>query len=115
MSRIVLSVTAFTLALLCTPIATHFAIADKAEKHVALIVGNSAYQHSSALPNPAKDAKAIAAMFQKSGFDVVTAQYDVGIVEFKRAIRRFEDAAADSDIAVVYFAGHGVEVQAPII
>lgn len=78
---------------------------------MALVIGNSTYQHAVALPNPEKDAKAVAAMFQKSGFEVVTAEYDVGIVAFKRAVRQFEKAASDSDIAVVYFSGHGVDVQ----
>jgi len=82
-----------------------------AETRVALVVGNSAYQHAPALPNPARDAKSMAAMFQKNGFDTVVAQYDVGNLDFKRAIRQFEDKASDADIAVVYFAGHGIEVH----
>jgi hypothetical protein len=93
---------------LCNPIAIHPAFA---QKHVALVVGNSSYRQAPVLANPAKDAKAVAAMFQKSGFEVVTAEYDVGIVEFKRAIRKFEDAAADSDIAVVYYSGHGIDIE----
>src|SRR4029077_4420625 len=63
------------------------------------------------LPNPARDARAMAAMFQKSGFDVVSALYDTGNLEFKRAIRQFEDAATGADIAVIYFAGHGIEIH----
>jgi len=87
------------------------AVAARADKRVALVIGNSAYQHAPALANPARDAKAMAAMFQMVGFDVVSAQYDVGDLQFKRAVRQFEDAAADSDIAVVYFAGHGIEIR----
>jgi len=87
------------------------AVAAQADKRVALIVGNSAYQHAPALPNPVRDAQAMAKMFQKAGFDVVNAVYDAGNLDTKRAIRQFEDAAANSDIAVVYFAGHGIEIH----
>jgi hypothetical protein len=83
----------------------------EAEKRVALVIGNSAYQHAPALLDPVKDAQAMAAMFQRAGFDVVTAQYDVGALDFRRALRQFEDAAAVADIAVVYYSGHGIEIQ----
>src|SRR5207302_11046479 len=44
-------------------------------------------------------------------FDVVTTQYDAGNLQFKRAIRQFEDAASEADIAVIYYAGHGIEIH----
>jgi hypothetical protein len=98
-------------ALLCGLILLLSAVAAQADKRVALVVGNSAYQHAPTLPNPARDAQAMAKMFQKAGFDVVSALYDAGNLELKRAIRQFEDAAANSDIAVIYFAGHGIEIH----
>jgi len=107
MSRLVLSAIGLALWLFC---ATFWADPALADRRVALVIGNSAYQHAPVLPNPAKDAKAIAEMFAKAGYDVVSAQYDVGNLDFKRAIRKFEDAAADADIAVVYYAGHGLEI-----
>ena len=61
-----------------------------AEKRVALIVGNSAYQTVPQLPNPSRDANAVAKMFRDAGFDSVDVQLNVGNLEFKRAIRRFE-------------------------
>jgi hypothetical protein len=89
-----------------------FAIADaRAEKRVALVVGNSAYQNVSPLGNPAKDANAIGELFRKAGFDVVETKLDLGNLEFKRVARDFTAAARDADIAVVYFAGHGIEVN----
>ena len=97
--------------LLCGLMMLLCAAAAQADKRVALVVGNSVYQHAPPLPNPARDAQAMAKMFQKAGYDVVTALYDVGYLDLKRAIRQFEDAAADSDIAVVYFAGHGIEIH----
>jgi hypothetical protein len=82
-----------------------------ADKRVALVVGNSSYQNVAKLPNPAADATAIAEMFRKAGFDVVDLQLDAGNLEFKRAIRRFEDAASGADMAVAFFAGHGLELK----
>ena len=43
-----------------------------ADKRIALIVGNSAYQNVGRLPNPINDAEAIAGLLRNSGFDVVT-------------------------------------------
>jgi uncharacterized caspase-like protein len=80
-----------------------------AEKRVALIVGNSSYQNAGRLPNPAKDADAIAEMFKKAGYEVSLLK-DAGNLEFKRNIRKFEDAASDADTAVVFYAGHGIEI-----
>ena len=81
-----------------------------AEKRVALVVGNSAYQTVPQLPNPSRDANAVAKMFREAGFDTVEVQLNVGNLEFKRAIRRFETTADQADIAVVYYAGHGLEI-----
>lgn len=83
----------------------------RAEKRVALVIGNGAYQNASRLANPASDANAIADLFRKAGFDVVESRLDLGNLEFKRAARDFTLAARDSDIAVIYFAGHGIEVN----
>ena len=108
MSRLVLSAVALALGWLSTPI---WAGSAPGERRVALVVGNSSYQNAPLLPNPARDARALAAKFKDAGFEIVAATYDVGHLEFKRAIRKFEDAAAASDIAVVYFAGHGMEIN----
>src|SRR5262245_53761292 len=93
------------LILLC--LSTDIALADK---RVALVVGNSAYQNVARLPNPEKDASAVAKLFRDAGFDTVVAMNNVTTLDFKRAIRNFEDATIDSDIAVVYYAGHGIEI-----
>jgi uncharacterized caspase-like protein len=79
-------------------------------KRVALVIGNTAYRHVTPLANPIKDATAIARMFKELGFNSVTLRQDVGAQDFKRALREFSDAAQDADIAVVYFAGHGIQV-----
>jgi uncharacterized caspase-like protein len=92
--------------LLVTALGPDSALADR---RVALVIGNSAYKNVSALPNPSRDAKSIAASLKSVGYDVV-ATTDVGIVEFRRQLRLFEETAAGADIAVVFYAGHGIEV-----
>ena len=81
-----------------------------AGKRVALIVGNSTYQNVPQLPNPSRDASAVAKMFKDAGFDSVDVELNVGNLEFKRSIRKFETMADQADIAVVYYAGHGLEI-----
>ena len=65
MSRLLRSVTLVGVALMLS------AGAAAAERRVALIIGNSAYKSVVPLPNPARDAAAVAAMFKKAGFEVV--------------------------------------------
>ncbi len=81
-----------------------------AERRVALIVGNARYEHAGTLFNTLNDANAIAALLARAGFDVVDERRDVGVVEFKRAIRDFFGTASTADIAVVYYSGHGIEI-----
>jgi hypothetical protein len=81
-----------------------------AERRVALVVGNSLYQSVPQLPNPSRDANSVAKMFRDAGFDTVETLNNVGNLEFKRAIRKFETTADQADIAVVYYAGHGLEI-----
>lgn len=82
-----------------------------AEKRVAFIVGNSIYQNAAGLTNPANDAAAITEMFKKAAFDVVESRNDLKNAEMRRALRDFTDKARDADIAVIYYAGHGIEVD----
>jgi hypothetical protein len=106
MSRLVLSVVGLALGLLLI-----WANPAFAERRVALVIGNSAYQNAPALPNPRRDAQAMAAMFQRAGFDVVSVQTDAGVFQLRQAIAQFEDEAGRSDIAVVYYSGYGIEIQ----
>ena len=81
-----------------------------AERRVALVVGNSNYSAVPTLPNPSRDANAVAKMFKDAGFQTIETYLDVGNLDFKRAIRKFEDTAVEADIAVLYYAGHGIEI-----
>jgi peptidoglycan hydrolase-like protein with peptidoglycan-binding domain len=104
----VIGLVAAAAALVLLPFSAGTALA---EKRVALVIGNSAYQNVARLPNPLKDASAVAELFKKAGFDWVKMRQDVGNLEFKRALREFMDAAQDADMAVVYYAGHGIQVR----
>lgn len=80
-----------------------------ADRRVALVIGNAGYKNVSPLPNTLNDANAVAKLFRSVGFDIVQLQINLGILEFKRAVRDFLNTAQDADIAVVYYAGHGIE------
>jgi uncharacterized caspase-like protein len=82
-----------------------------AEKRVALVIGMSQYQQVPRLTNPARDAAAMTELFKKAGFDVIDSQRDLGISDMRRVIREFSEKVRDADIAVVYYAGHGMEVD----
>jgi hypothetical protein len=87
-----------------------FATAAEADRRVALVIGNSAYKNASTLANTINDSTAIAKLFKSVGFEVVLSRNDLGVVDFKRAVREFLLTAENADIAVVYYAGHGIEV-----
>src|SRR5437016_12353758 len=82
-----------------------------AEKRVALVLGNSAYQNVARLPNPVNDGTVIAATLKNASFDNVEEGHDLPAAETRRALRDFADRARDAHIAVVYFAGLGSEVD----
>jgi hypothetical protein len=96
-------VLAAALFLVCEP-----ALADK---RVALVLGNSSYQNVPQLSNPINDGGVMAATFKSAGFDVVVSRFDLTALETRRVLRDFADRARDADIAVVYYAGHGMEVD----
>lgn len=82
-----------------------------AEKRVALVIGVSAYQHVTKLPNPANDAGAVANLLKSAGFDIVEIRRDVGVADLRRAVGDFSEQAQKADVALVFFAGHGIEVD----
>ena len=81
-----------------------------ADRRIALVIGNGKYENAGVLANPVNDADAIADLLTKAGFDSVDRRRDLGVVEFKRAVREFVDRAASADVAVVYYSGHGLEI-----
>jgi hypothetical protein len=85
--------------------------AAHAEKRVALVMGNSAYKSAPRLINPANDSRAVSLLLKAAGFDVVEARTDLSIQDMRGALREFSDQAQDAQIALVYYAGHGIEVN----
>jgi uncharacterized caspase-like protein len=79
-------------------------------RRVALVIGNSAYAHVRALPNPTNDARSIAKSLRDIGF-VVTEGTDLDRSAMQTTIRDFLREAARAQIAVVYYAGHGIQVD----
>ncbi|HVQ69744.1 MAG TPA: caspase family protein [Bradyrhizobium sp.] len=79
-------------------------------RRVALVIGNNAYAHVRPLPNPANDARAMAKSLRDIGF-VVTEGTDLDRTAMQTTIRDFLRDAARSQVAVVYYAGHGVQVD----
>ena len=82
-----------------------------ADRRVALVMGNSAYQNVNRLANPANDSEAISAVLKGAGFDVVELKRDLNVSQMRRALRDFADNVRDADVAIVYFAGHGIEIN----
>ncbi len=90
--------------------ASTFALAKDGEalRGVALVIGQSAYRQLQPLPNPANDARDIGNLLSGLGFDVDTLA-DGDMRRLDRALSRFEEDAAEADVALVYYSGHGVE------
>src|SRR3954466_13178808 len=82
----------------------------QAGKRVALVIGNSTYKHVPDLPNPINDAAAVHLLLKSAGFDEVESRQNLGIDDMRRAVRDFSERTRDAEIAVIYYAGHGMEV-----
>ncbi len=76
---------------------------------VALVVGNGAYVEAAPLPNPPNDARAVAAALHRLGFEVIEG-YDLDKRGLEAALRRFGEKVPGADIALAFFAGHGLQV-----
>jgi uncharacterized caspase-like protein len=82
-----------------------------ADKRVALIMGNSSYDKVARLGNAANDAALVAETFKSAGFDSVELRRDLKYIDMRRALRDFIDKSREAEVAVIYFAGHGIEVD----
>jgi len=84
--------------------------ARPAEKRIALVIGNARYP-AIPLPNPENDARLIAANLRKLGFEV-NEQLNLGVRDFRRVLREFARRLQEDDaVAVLYYAGHGVQID----
>jgi uncharacterized caspase-like protein len=92
-------------------LAAFFVAPAQADKRIALVIGNSNYRHAGLLGNPANDAAAIAVLLKAAGFASVDVRRDLGINEMRQALGDFSEAAQDADMALLFYAGHGIEVD----
>ncbi|MBR1247514.1 caspase family protein [Bradyrhizobium sp. AUGA SZCCT0169] len=84
--------------------------ARERSNRVALIIGNTTYQNVAPLTNAGRDAEALAAEFDALGFRKVTLLRDLSRAQMFAALRAFAADAETADWAVIYFAGHGLEM-----
>jgi TPR repeat protein/uncharacterized caspase-like protein len=84
----------------------------RADKRVALVIGNSAYRNVPRLGNPTNDARLIARTLRQYGFDLVggDAQVDLDKAHFDAALQSFSNQVQGADVALFYYAGHGLQV-----
>ena len=85
-------------------------IQPAAAKRVALVIGNSNYQHVPELVNPKNDAEAVAAALARLDFEVIKG-VDLNRSAFENKVREFSRAIRGADIALFYYAGHGLQVN----
>ena len=97
--------TAALLVAICCAAAFSAAAADR----VALVVGNGAYAHAPKLANPVNDAAAVGAALKRLGFSVMRVENASGDA-LRRRLRDFGRASRGAEVAVAFYAGHGVEV-----
>lgn len=82
-----------------------------AETRIALIIGNGAYGSQSPLPNPRRDAELLGETLRRIGFVKVVVAHDLGHAALRRALLDFSEEAERADWALIYFAGHGIEIE----
>ncbi|NVK01075.1 MAG: caspase family protein [Oceanospirillaceae bacterium] len=83
---------------------------DKYRNRKALVIGNAYYTDQTPLKNPINDAKAVSSKLKEVGFDV-TYKENLGVRDFGRALSEFERSLKGSDISLLYYAGHGIEID----
>ena len=93
------------VVLLLLPAAVH---AQASERKVALVIANGSYCAAGVLANPANDARLVGGAARRAGFEVVSAQ-NADLANFQRALRDFRTKADGARVAMVYYAGHGIE------
>lgn len=97
---------------LLSAVLTVFVLASPAwaEKRAALVIGNAAYVNSGALTNPVNDANDVAAVLTQMGFEVLLG-VDLDKRGFDLKVREFARTLAQADVALFYYAGHGLQVS----
>ena len=81
-----------------------------ANTRVALVIGNGAYVHARPLINPVRDVKAISEKLRSLGFRVES-HIDRTKAEIDEILRRFVSRIDKADVALIFYAGHGIQVR----
>jgi hypothetical protein len=81
-----------------------------AQNRVALVIGNAGYAHIAAQKTAINDAKLVAQTLRQMGFTDVTERFDLGMAAMDAAIEAFDKRADGAEWAVIYYAGHGLQV-----
>ena len=95
---------------------------NTAERRIALVIGNAKYARARPLINTAADASAVASAFSRLGYKShlqssadgaqrVTAYYDQTLIDMKRLLADFSVASRDAAMSVIYYSGHGIEID----
>ena len=84
--------------------------AMKSERRIALVIGNSQYRNVAVLRNASKDARDIEAALKSLSFNVVSG-YDLNHLQTVQLLARFKSNLRKGDVALVYFAGHGISIE----
>lgn len=95
---------------LVTPMTVAADSQDDTPRRIALVIGNSNYETIPTLPNPRRDASAIADSLERLGFEVRRV-LDGDQEDFDRAVQAFAADRRSADIALFYFAGHGIQIN----
>jgi uncharacterized caspase-like protein len=104
-----MAVRRFGLMALLVVLSVSFAASADARRRIALVIGNSAYRHTSPLANPRNDALDIGAALKKLDFEVIQG-LDVDKAAFDRNILEFASALQGAEAGLFFFAGHGLQL-----
>src|SRR5579859_3895665 len=80
-------------------------------RRVALVIANAHYSGANVLKNPISDASLVEGALKRAGFATIDSEADLTNGALRDALRRFSAAAAGADVAVIYYAGHGIEAR----
>jgi Tfp pilus assembly protein PilF len=103
------AVVSLAIFVTCTPVTQ-----AEAQKKIALVIGNGEYTDSTRkLGNPSRDARAVGAALEKTGFRLVRGRplLDLDKQAMDKIAQEFGEMAQDADMALVYFAGHGLQTN----
>jgi uncharacterized caspase-like protein len=105
MQRLISSILLFGL------IAVSLSSAQEAPRRVALLIANSEYANAAALTNPANDARIVGEALRRAGFQQVVVRSNLTVSQFRTSLREFRLQATGAEVALLYYAGHGIEAN----